>query len=515
MKKNLFIVLLSVLAVLVSFTSCNDEAPEKPLVLESIKLSSDSESLYVGGTVELKASVVPEGVEAELVWESSNTDIASVKDGVVTGNKVGVADIYCRAKGSSIYASCKISVIEDPSLILSIALDKTSLELTVGDSNTIKATILPETAASSEVEWSSSNKEIVSVKDGEVTALATGSATITCKAKDSDAKAECVVTVSEPKAKVYVNLVGNSSLEKKDGNGLPTVFGGDDKNGPIYDSTEYHSGSASYKMPSNATAKYLWTRVLGEYDATKAVTAGVWVKLTNVEDRNKIRLVVERHKASDNSVDLEGCIKKGLEATTEWQRLSLDIPESEEEIGFIVLKIESDGDTADFYFDDFELYTSEQTSINLLKNGNFEEGNTGWGNLDGNITEDSELTRNNSKYAVVLSEKDKDLFNSTAWYKDIFPNYTGKNSTQAQVWMKKTEGTVGTIVLRAEIKEGVADVYTNVSADELSSTEWKQITLDISAFDKEVSEFLFHLQTGSDFSGTVYFDDAALMVCDN
>ena len=87
MKKNLFIVLLSVLAVLVSFTSCNDEAPEKPLVLESIKLSSDSESLYVGGTVELKASVVPEGVEAELVWKSSNTDIASVKDGVVTGNK--------------------------------------------------------------------------------------------------------------------------------------------------------------------------------------------------------------------------------------------------------------------------------------------------------------------------------------------------------------------------------------------------------------------------------------------
>ena len=82
-------------------------------------------------------------------------------------------------------------------LVSGITLDKTELALTVGDTQTLAATILPSDAANKSVSWSSDNPSVATVdKNGTVTAVAAGTANITVKTVDGEKTAVCAVTVT-------------------------------------------------------------------------------------------------------------------------------------------------------------------------------------------------------------------------------------------------------------------------------------------------------------------------------
>ena len=67
------------------------------------------------------------------------------------------------------------------------------MDLTVGGNETLTATVTPSNSTDT-VEWTTSNKNIATVdKDGKVTAVAVGEATITAKAGSKTAT--CTVTV--------------------------------------------------------------------------------------------------------------------------------------------------------------------------------------------------------------------------------------------------------------------------------------------------------------------------------
>jgi len=83
--------------------------------------------------------------------------------------------------------------------VTGVTLDQTQLELEAGESETLTATVAPDTATDQAVTWSSSNKDVATVNDkGEVTAVKEGTATITVTTKDGSKKAECKVTVTAP-----------------------------------------------------------------------------------------------------------------------------------------------------------------------------------------------------------------------------------------------------------------------------------------------------------------------------
>ncbi len=87
----------------------------------------------------------------------------------------------------------------DPNEVTSVSLDKTSVTLGVGNTTTLKATVLPTTASQKDVVWSSSNTQVASVnQSGVVTANAEGTATITVTTKDGGYTATCKVTVPKP-----------------------------------------------------------------------------------------------------------------------------------------------------------------------------------------------------------------------------------------------------------------------------------------------------------------------------
>ena len=95
-----------------------------------------------------------------------------------------------------------------------ITLDQTLVELKVGRTLTLTATITPEDATNKALDWTSSDESVATVEDGKVTALSIGTAAITATAKDGSGKsASCVVSVvSNPNPDEI--LVENITLSK-------------------------------------------------------------------------------------------------------------------------------------------------------------------------------------------------------------------------------------------------------------------------------------------------------------
>lgn len=106
---------------------------------------------------------------------------------------IGKNDISSTDGGKDIYSSVpKYEKI----LVTKITLDSTSETLTVGDDTTLTATVTPDDAFDTSVQWSTNNAKVATVTDGTVTAVAAGTAEITATAKDgSGAKATCRITV--------------------------------------------------------------------------------------------------------------------------------------------------------------------------------------------------------------------------------------------------------------------------------------------------------------------------------
>lgn len=79
--------------------------------------------------------------------------------------------------------------------VTGVSLDKTSVELAVGETLTLVATVQPADATNKNVTWASDHPEVVSVDNGKVTAVAAGTATVTVTTVDGGYTASCTVVV--------------------------------------------------------------------------------------------------------------------------------------------------------------------------------------------------------------------------------------------------------------------------------------------------------------------------------
>ncbi|MBQ3253395.1 MAG: N-acetylmuramoyl-L-alanine amidase, partial [Acholeplasmatales bacterium] len=111
----------------------------------------------------------------------------TVENGTVKALKAGVATVTAKAKdGSGKEGTIEINVIEEK--VEEIKVESVTVsgktEINVGDTETLTLEVLPSDAANKEVEWSSSDNEVLTVENGTVKALKAGVATVTAKAKD-------------------------------------------------------------------------------------------------------------------------------------------------------------------------------------------------------------------------------------------------------------------------------------------------------------------------------------------
>ncbi|MDE6288560.1 MAG: Ig-like domain-containing protein [Muribaculaceae bacterium] len=167
-----------------------------------VTLDITEATLRVRESVKLTATVTPEGAVNAVNWSSNAPEVASVDaQGNVSALAAGKAIITATtADGTNLTATCAITV--DPALVESVTLDRHELTMTVGESETLNATVLPDYAGNQAVVWESSASDVAIVdSNGRVIALAEGTAVITATAADgSGASDQCTVTVERVKA---------------------------------------------------------------------------------------------------------------------------------------------------------------------------------------------------------------------------------------------------------------------------------------------------------------------------
>lgn len=183
----------------------------------AVYISQNEISLAVGNTVRLTA-VSTDG--SAVVWDSSNVEVATVENGLVTGVSKGEAVIM--ASTNSVMAVCTIKVSAAPVIIQpeseTLVLSLSDLSLEAGNTVTLTAKSSLEGAR---IVWNSSNKTVATVSEGTVTALTAGKATITANTGTAVASCEITVTekVTDDKQKPGYNLVWNDEF---DGSSLDT-----------------------------------------------------------------------------------------------------------------------------------------------------------------------------------------------------------------------------------------------------------------------------------------------------
>lgn len=166
---------------------------EQNVAVERVTLDKQTASLTVGGSLTLKATVLPaDATDKTVKWTSSNAS-ATVSGGTVKAVSAGSAEITATAGEKS--ATCKITIAEATVAVQSVSFTETSGSLEIGKSLTLVPVITPSNATDKTVTWKSSKPTVASVEGGLVKALTAGSTDITATAGGKTAT--YALTVSE------------------------------------------------------------------------------------------------------------------------------------------------------------------------------------------------------------------------------------------------------------------------------------------------------------------------------
>lgn len=165
-----------------------------PSEVTNIMLDPATLMISPGDSRMLDAYVFPGNARnRELIWESSNPDIADVdQDGVVTAVKNGACQIRAKTQ-NGVYAISDIIVTLVPA---TLNLSKDEIYLTRTDRKAALTPIItPENAQNALITWHSSDENVAIVQNGQIIGIGFGSAVITASSENGlTAQASVVVT---------------------------------------------------------------------------------------------------------------------------------------------------------------------------------------------------------------------------------------------------------------------------------------------------------------------------------
>ena len=163
-------------------------------------LNKTALKLELGSRATLTQTTQPNNVLTTYVWSSSNNDVATVSNGVVTAKAQGTATVSVKTFNGKT-ASCTVTVSPAPT---SIKLNRNTLGLGVGENYGLLKTVTPSDA-NQNVSWSSSNANVATVDgNGKVVGRSAGRATVTAKTSNGKT-ALCTVTVKAAPTSVKTN----------------------------------------------------------------------------------------------------------------------------------------------------------------------------------------------------------------------------------------------------------------------------------------------------------------------
>jgi uncharacterized repeat protein (TIGR02543 family) len=205
-----------------------------PVLVTSIELNETTLSMVVNssGTLLYIKTVLPvDATNKNVTWSSDNPSVVTVDSvtGLVTAVSAGTAIITATTvDGSNKTANCAITVTNEEIAVTGVSINKTSISLAIGKTETLIPTVTPTNATNKNVTWSSDKTSVatVGVETGIVTAIGAGTATITVTTADGSYKATCTVTVNTAVISIKVedienltpDIIGGTSISRS-GNG--------------------------------------------------------------------------------------------------------------------------------------------------------------------------------------------------------------------------------------------------------------------------------------------------------
>lgn len=191
-----------------------------------IQLSQEEYNVTVGTTALIGYTLVPDNATTTLTWRSLDETVATVKDGVITGVKVGSTYIVVTsADGYS--ATCKVKVSQ---FATGITLESSQYVIEMGNTQKIGYTLMPADGSAA-LTWKCLDETVARVDDqGVVTAVGVGNTFVvvtssmgysaTCSivvtqqpSSMTFSKNEVTVNVGETYAIEYTLLPANSTIQ--------------------------------------------------------------------------------------------------------------------------------------------------------------------------------------------------------------------------------------------------------------------------------------------------------------
>lgn len=330
---------------------------------DGMTINKTEAEVLIGETVDLSVSETPEYTYLKPVaWTTSDAAIATVENGVVTTK--GIGEVTITATSGDFTQTCVINV--KPIAVTDVTLDIAGTVLTVGDTATLNATVLPENATDKTVTWTTSNDAVATVDGGVITAVGAGVATITAKA--GDVEATCTVTVRTADYPIiggaFVGTVGEASgftyvTEDETTNGTDVLLEGDETNQyiviPAKGTGALKSGAYSFDMKAGI-----------KYDMTfKASCTG---------NDGRIKWHVITYKEGVQVEDLMGITEvRNKDAGKLYTYHGLFTPNKDADSFVLTFEMSQTGTSSTMqpHLDDLKLVVGEDANITVT-NGDFE-----------------------------------------------------------------------------------------------------------------------------------------------
>lgn len=178
--------------------------------VDNIILSDNEVILKSGDKKYISFEVLPDYAENKNIrWISDDESIAKVSNGEIVGVAPGETTITVESLDGNTKAVVKVKV--EPILIDNLEIDKTLLNLKVGESQLIEVKINP-TNSNEKVIWKSNNESVAKVINGKIEALNVGNAIITVQSESG-----LVVKT------IYVSVIDDQLAGDIDGDGKVNI----------------------------------------------------------------------------------------------------------------------------------------------------------------------------------------------------------------------------------------------------------------------------------------------------
>lgn len=163
--------------------------------------------------------------------------------------------------------------------VTGVTLNSSEISLVGGESETLKATVLPADASNPSVTWSTSDAKVATVSNGKVTAIGKGSATIAVVTASNSKRAVCKVTV--------VNMYISARVDSNDGKICTATLFTNGKSAALGSSSSsansvFSSGSDVYVAGTDGDAPKLWKNGTAGSLGSRGYASSVFIYGTDV-----------------------------------------------------------------------------------------------------------------------------------------------------------------------------------------------------------------------------------------